>query len=34
MIPTRHGKDGQYEVTVPTIGDRVGVFPQVWKLVT
>ena len=23
MIPTRHGKDGQYEVTVPTVADRV-----------
>src|SRR5260370_12047633 len=22
MIPTRHGKDGQYEVTVPLITDR------------
>src|SRR5271168_4358336 len=22
MIPTRHGKDGQYEVTVPVIADR------------
>jgi group II intron reverse transcriptase/maturase len=24
MIPRRHGKDGQYEVTVPTIADRVA----------
>ncbi len=24
MIPTRHGKDGQYEVTVPAIADRVA----------
>ena len=24
MIPTRHGKDGQYEVTVPTIADRIA----------
>ena len=23
MIPKRHGKDGQYEVTVPTVADRV-----------
>src|SRR5690349_3849955 len=23
MIPRRHGKDGQYEVTVPTVADRV-----------
>src|SRR5260370_761003 len=23
MIPTRHGKDGQYEVTVPVLADRV-----------
>ena len=23
MIPKRHGKDGQYEVTVPTVTDRV-----------
>jgi len=23
MIPTRHGKDGQYEVTVPVIADRM-----------
>ena len=23
MIPRRHGKDGQYEVTVPTVTDRV-----------
>jgi RNA-directed DNA polymerase len=22
MIPRRHGKDGQYEVTVPVIADR------------
>ena len=24
MIPKRHGKDGQYEVTVPTIADRIA----------
>ena len=24
MIPTRHGKDGQYEVTVPNTADRVA----------
>ena len=24
MIPKHHGKDGQYEVTVPTIGDRIA----------
>jgi RNA-directed DNA polymerase len=24
MIPRRHGKDGQYEVTVPTVADRVA----------
>src|SRR5579864_4023149 len=24
MIPRRHGKDGQYEVTVPTVRDRVA----------
>jgi retron-type reverse transcriptase len=23
MIPTRHGKDGQYEVTVPTWADKL-----------
>jgi RNA-directed DNA polymerase len=23
MIPRRHGKDGQYEITVPTLADRV-----------
>ena len=24
MIPRRHGKDGQYEVTVPTVADRIA----------
>jgi retron-type reverse transcriptase len=24
MIPRRHGKDGQYEVTVPAVADRVA----------
>ena len=24
MTPRRHGKDGQYEVTVPTIADRIA----------
>ena len=24
MIPKRHGKDGQYEVTVPCVADRIA----------
>jgi RNA-directed DNA polymerase len=24
MIPRHHGKDGQYEVTVPTVADRIA----------
>jgi len=31
MIPRQHGKDGQYEATVPTVRDRVA--QQAAKLV-